>query len=149
MKKKVIIVIEIDTEQKGESSIGKMADVMPEMAMPLSMLPNTDGFVVRVAGGDDNGKYAVDSLAHELGHAISSIFNIPGGMNQDPRTCKEILTIQSKLNLFTANQMERIYSNEVLAWELAGKIAPIDPMEKARCLQTYYNAALEHGGLKE
>lgn len=150
MKKRVLIAIEIDTTNTEASVVADMVDAWPETTPLLAELQGTEAYVVKVGGGDTgNGENALDSCAHELGHVLSAIFKVPGGMRQDPRTNKEITILDNMLDNYSQNQVIRIWSNEQLAWALAEKIRAIDPLEKARCPQTYMRMVERHGGLEK
>ena len=141
MKKRVVIYMDIDTEREGSSAVG-MGNPFPEGVDPL---PGVESYTVFVNKGSDYGD-AMDATAHELGHAVSAIFELPGGMKNDPRPQKEFNSRYDQVNL-TLEQADRIWSNERLAWKIAEKIKPdLDKANAKRALDSYlgmYELALE------
>jgi hypothetical protein len=139
MKKKVVIFMDIDTTKQDSSAVrtGMPSPNMPEV-------PGVESYTVYVRGDDGFGK-PIDSAAHELGHMLSSVFELPTGMKNDPRTTGELANNHGAPR--TINQMDRIYSNERLAWKLAEKIKPdLDPEDKQKCLDSYLDG---YQGLRE
>lgn len=146
-KKRVAILLEIDTGDK-ELSCAAVRTDHPSMKglEAFEACPGVDE-TYRVfindsnepgPQGKPNKKAMLDAAAHEFGHVLSSVFRVPGGMHEDPRSNAEFLN--KAVPFFSANkdQATRLYANEVLAWKIAEKIKPdLDQAEKARCLDTY------------
>lgn len=79
----------------------------------------------------------LDAACHEFGHILSGIFKLPGGMTQDPRSLCEFKDACCVGCEATKEQAQRIYTNEKLAWELAKKMRPVDPVSANKALASY------------
>ena len=133
-KKKVGILLIMDPDNTEDSSGACRSDNVKNRVGQSFKLPGTDETYLvfinncaqdRLKSQTENDAQ-LDSTAHELGHVLSSIFRIPGGMQDDPRPRKEIDSANACCirHGATAEQLKRIQTNELLAWKLAKKIRP-------------------------
>lgn len=156
MRKKVLMIIDIDTEKQGISGVGPadfLSPVFKQAAKSISQLEGRPVEIYEVQVRKDVEDYNQDALidvtAHEIGHALSRVFDLPGGMMSDPRTLGELVNRSVDDNRPgphgpdchcanpTLEQMGRIVTNEQLAWKLAHKIRPIDPATEKHAMDTY------------
>ena len=137
MRKRVVVFVDIDTTRDSNVS---GAGIGTPFAMPDKVVAKTfgaDEVYSVVINPDPKGRSLVDITAHELGHILSAVYEIPGGMKQDPRTLKEE-TANRWDNVPTVEQADRIWANEVLAWKLAEKIVPnLNKQDAKEALDTY------------
>jgi len=142
--KKVAILLTIDTSKKtkGTSGTARTDD------KSLISIPGADEtYFVKVCDdmvpgpkGKPNKYAMLTTAAHEIGHVLSSIFKVPGGMHEDPRSTGEITKPAEEMYLddFTPDMAKRIYSNEILAWNIAKQIRPdLHEDEALAAMETY------------
>lgn len=139
-KKKIVIFMTVDNDNHAEPSGTRLVDE------PEHQFKGADEtYKVFVNDSDSNlgtdvpSKQAMaTAAAHELGHVLSSIFDLPGGMKQDPRQLGELVHVCCAAHGANDEQRNRIRRNERLAWKLARKIYPNLAKENARlALATY------------
>jgi hypothetical protein len=157
LKKAVAILLYIDTTETNDSSMTARTDIRPNnMGFPV-VEGADEAYAIRVnnatsptAPGVFNNPSMLNDAAHELGHALSSIFEVPGGMMDDPRTKGEFQNLTgikrvafefglaTLTDVATPEQRERILVNEKLAWDIAEKIRPgLNQAERERAYGTY------------
>lgn len=161
--KKIAILITLNPDKKLEPSGTGRIDDKP--GFPRGKFPDVEGadeiYIVYVTGqgstqnalpvspSRDFAKFlrflvspvadseAMDSLAHELGHVMSNIFEVPGGMQDDPRSTGELRKGYTPKTA-TDEQQARVCFNEAQAWRFGKLIRPeIDPKEPPAALGTY------------
>jgi hypothetical protein len=143
-RKKVAILFEIDTSDKENSSGTTRLD-----DKGFGMVPGADEtYLVRVndsfhpgTEGKPNKAAMLDAAAHELGHVLSSVFKVKGGMHEDPRSRLEFQGMHGMDEIeehATPDQCGRLWANENIAWQIAEKIRPeLNQADKQMCLDTY------------
>jgi len=143
--KKIAILMEVDIDEK-EISCGTLrADKAPVPAIMRVQVPGADEtYLVFIHDSDEskpigegNVQAMVDCAAHEIGHVLSSVFKLPGGMLDDPRGNGELNTPELYNNP-TLQQRQRIWNNEIMAWNIARKVRPqLDEAGVKRALDSY------------
>ena len=142
--KRVAILLEIDTGDKTNASGTCRSDQAGGPSVPGAdetyVVNITDGWHSGL-DGKPNKAAMMDSCAHELGHVMSSVFKVKGGMHEDPRQKGEFKHIDSfdeARRSMSADQAGRLWHNEELAWELALKIRPeVNREQMQEALDTY------------
>jgi hypothetical protein len=156
MEEKTIgILVHFDPYDTTHSSGAVRTDNKKNLAGTSFKIPNTDEtYIVFMnnnpkdnLAGESERDSQLDGLAHELGHVLSSIFRIPGGMQDDPRAKGEFRHMCCAAHAATPKQAEAIFHNEKLAWEIARKIRPeINPESERQALATYDPDSPHYGG---
>jgi hypothetical protein len=142
--KRAIILVAIDPEEREDSSSTRLVPKEMLNVKENPALGDADEvYEVTVTALDPTQSDMLDTAAHELGHVLSAMFDLPGGMKDDPRT-------RGKVSLFTQvfgpehlgeEERKRLKSNEVGAWNIGRKIRPELSLDKARkSLRTYCKA---------
>jgi len=126
MRKKVTIEVDIDTEKPGTTGMqGNLAT------------PNLIKIEVRKDAGSFPHDTPEGSLAHELGHAIATIFNLPE-FRDDPRTSTNRDTLRYRMYGPDSDMAQRVYNHEKLAWDFARVMLPgMDQREVEDSLRDY------------
>jgi hypothetical protein len=136
--KQVAILIRIDSGEQEQSCYSGRSDLFP--GNKKHEVPGADEtYIVGIHNSNSNREHhfmeapnkneMLDCAAHELGHVLSAIFDLPGGMLNDPRQKGELQGLFAHPN---SEQVKRILENETLAWKLAEKIRPELDKESAR-----------------
>ncbi len=145
--KKVAILLTIDTSEKEEASATVRLDLPGSEHEGMGIPGADETYLVRVHDdttpgpeGKPNKAAMLDSAAHEIGHVLSSVFKMKGGMHEDPRTLGEFHD-NRWWNQASVNQANRVMTNEKLAWDIARKIRPsINEEQIKAALETYTTA---------
>jgi len=143
--KQVAILMTIDdSPTRGDSCRTRRSDNNPVRPTRISVPGADQTYEVIVINDEDRTptltkeQQMLDCAAHELGHVLSSIFEVPGGMAEDPRTLGEFVGNRYAYEHPTESQQRRIYQNEKLAWEIGKKIRPeIDEDDMRTSLASY------------
>ena len=145
--KRVAVMMTIDTGEHEQASgivrsdrlEGDLHVAFPGADETYMMYVNDDNNVD--GPGKPNKARMLDSAAHELGHLLTSVFKVKGGMHEDPRQRGEFRGMFSPEQQSTVNQCERLWGNELLAWKIAEKIRPqLDTKFAAQSLDSYHFA---------
>ena len=141
MKKRVTIELEIDTEAKGASGAGLVPPYLSNIWDSLDRPKPDERYTIRVAGPLTPAGKSVDVAAHELGHVLSGIFELPFGVKSDPRTpdAKGVAEVGRGDGLdISKDAAGRIWESEALAWKLAKGIWPqLSQREMEYSLESY------------
>lgn len=138
MKKRVMILMDVDTDAINRPSTSQSFEMAGEPFVSMARDLGVEGYFVSVYPSRFGGN-VVDSAAHELGHVLSDVFALPGGTKDDPRGGAGL--DRSKV---TVEDATRMWSCEQQAWALAEKMRPdLDQIQKGQSLATYW-AGVEH-----
>lgn len=141
MKKRVLVFIDIDTNVTGNSGTGPYKHDSPHY-QAARILGANDAWSVKIQQptDDSNGTPVQDVLAHELGHMVLSVLELPGGIQDDPRShlkehsCPACDPKAEKITLAEAYQE---YYCEQSAWGIARKMFTLNPVSEPYALSTY------------
>lgn len=157
--KRVAILLLVELDEKIHPSAATRLDNKPGWEENPRGFPHVEGaeevYAIKLTGADNSAgprdfseflrkltapvdvKVAMDTAAHELGHVLSEVFEIPGGMQDDPRSKMEV-TGSEWFEKLTPEQHNRLCLNEAQAWKIGQIIRPeTDPNEPASALATY------------
>lgn len=121
MTKEYYVKIVLDDSEVGESTTAHQG-------------PGGSRFVVTVRPCQDN---PADSLAHELGHVVSSIFNTEAVRN-DPRTQPNMgMRDLYNKNHVSPKEVQAMVALETEAWDYAEMMRHVDPETREDALDSY------------
>lgn len=138
--KRVAILIQIDAGEQERSCFSMRSDTNggPDIsgADETYIVSIHNSSIVRTHNVFEapNRDEMLDCAAHEIGHVLSGVFELPGGIKDDPRTGKEI----TSWNKPTPEQIQRILASERLAWDIGEKVRPqLNKAGRDKALSTY------------
>jgi hypothetical protein len=141
MKKLVVIGIEVDTDKPlfdGSMGATKAMVVPPELKAQLAKqgMPALEAYRVKIGKSTRTGQDPLTITAHEIGHILSGVFEVPGGLKDDPRAKGEIHCNCPRCA--TPDQQRGIWNSEKMAWEIARKITPnLNEQDEKQSLASY------------
>lgn len=155
MRKRVLIYVDIDTENDSKvsgaanvNSVGskERQDIALARALP-NFVPD-ERYVLQLRAVNtvrqpmkplgETLENQVSIMAHEMGHIISGILEVPGGMKKSPQSKGELSHLEALLFGPTREQRARMWTNELVGWEVAHKMGlPIDAKLEREALETY------------